>query len=166
MARDEAQFRQTMAELGPLFDLAAVVELDGVQEWKLVVDEDTVVSVERDTAAGQVVLSVEVAAVPAEKTRDLLEMLLIYNGQWIQTGGIRMSLTEPGGLVVQSVELFDDALDLSTLATVLKNFLDIRAGWRTIIDPAAQSARIDAMGSEAAEPSETAQAIPPGSIRV
>lgn len=163
MARDAAQFTQMMAELGPLFDLAAVIELDGGREWKLAVDEDNLVSVELDPVTGSLVLSADIASLPADKTRDFLEMLLIYNGQWAQTGGVRMSLTEPGGLVVQSVELFGDALDLSTLATVLKNFLDIRAGWRTVMDPGAQSARLEVKGGEQGEAAPTA---PPGSIRV
>jgi hypothetical protein len=166
MARDRAQFSQMMAELGPLFDLAAVLELDQDQGWKLAVDEDTVVSVERDSDTGKVVLSVEVAVVPAETTRELMEMLLVYNGQWARTGGVRMSLAAPGGTVVQSVDLSDAALDLSALATVLKNFLDIRAGWRTIIDPAGQSTRLAPPLGEENESGETPPAAPPGSIRV
>ena len=124
---------QVMTEIGPLLELGAVIESDDGDGWILVVDEDNSVLVELDETEERILLSAD-AGLPDDDARPrLYEMLLAYNRQWHATGGIRMALEEPGGEVVQMLELPVAGLGVTRLAQVFVAFLEVLAGWRTIV---------------------------------
>ncbi len=122
-----------MSEIGPLLELAAVIESDDGDGWILAIDEDDGVLVELDDEEGRIFLSAE-AGVPDDEARPgLYETLLVYNAQWHASGGVRMALDEPGGAVVQMLELPAAGLDASRLAQVFVAFLQALSGWRAVV---------------------------------
>jgi hypothetical protein len=122
-----------MADLGPLLELLEVTEFAKENVWTLVVDEQTTVFADYDDGFGRVTLSADVAEVPPGGRERLYELLLTYNNQWSETGGVRMGLDAPGGSVVQMVDLPADGLDLPQLQAVVGNFVDKIRAWREIV---------------------------------
>lgn len=141
MTRDGAavssreQVSTVMAEVGPLVDLAAVSEYDedgGV--WTLTVDEETTLVAEWDEAGRALVLSAEAGRPPAGGDRlALYELLLEYNGQWRESGGLVLTLDEPGGVVVQHCRLNAEGLDAGRLAGTVAGFVEALLAWRGIV---------------------------------
>ena len=122
-----------MSEIGPLLELAAVVESDDGDGWILAIEEDDGVLVELDEAEGRIFLSAE-AGLPDDEARPgLYETLLVYNAQWHASGGVRMALDAPGGEVMQILELPAAGLDAARLAQVFVAFLEVLAGWRAVV---------------------------------
>lgn len=129
----KTQAHQLMSEIGPLLDLVGVVESDDGQAWMLIVDDQDALSVDLDDARGRLVIAAEVGT-PGETGRArLCELLLAYNAQWEISGGVRMALDEPGGRVLQLLDLAAEGLDASQLAEVLARFLEIRLGWMQVV---------------------------------
>ena len=122
-----------MSEIGPLLEVAAVIEADDGDGWILAIEEDDSVLVELDEAEGRLFLSAE-AGLPDDEARPgLYETLLVYNAQWYASGGVRMALDEPGGEVVQMLELPAAGLEASRLAQVFVAFLEVLSGWREVV---------------------------------
>ena len=132
-----------MRAIGPQLDLLEVTEFEDGKVWTLVVDETTVLFADYDDAHNRLVLSADVAQAPEAGRLQLYELLLQYNNQWSETGGLRMAL-DPGGGVVQLFELPVTDLDLVGLQTVVTRFVDVLGAWREIVS------RADAAGAEPA----------------
>ena len=123
---------QLMSEIGPLLELAAVIESDDGDGWILAIDEDDSVLVELDEAEGRIFLSAEVGLPDDAARPGLYETLLVYNAQWHTSGGVRMALDAPGGEVMQILELPAAGLDAARLAQVFVAFLEVLSGWRAV----------------------------------
>lgn len=123
---------QLMSEIGPL-ELGAIIESNEGDGWVLAIDEDDGVLVELDEAEERIFLSAD-AGLPAGDARPgLYETLLVYNAQWEASGGIRTALDEPGGGVVQMLELRAAGLDTARLTQVFVAFLETLSAWRAIV---------------------------------
>jgi hypothetical protein len=146
----KTQANQLMSEIGPLLDLVGVVESDDGHAWLLIVDEDDALSVELDDARGSLVIAADVGTPGEAGQAQLYELLLAYNALWDVSGGVYMALDEPGGRVLQLLDLPAEGLDPSRLAEVLARFLEIRLGWMQVVS---------AIGAGAA-PSEVEEMIP------
>ena len=125
---------QLLAEVGPLLDLEGIIAFDEESLWTLAVDDETLVLVECQEAAGQLLISAEIAPLPPGSGASLLETLLIYNDQHRRTGGIRLALDGPGGAVIQSLDLAVADLDASKLTRVVQNFTALLRLWREILN--------------------------------
>ena len=145
---------QVMAEIGPLLELGAVIESDDGDGWILAIDEHESVLVELDETEERILLSAGAGLPPDDARPRLYEMLLAYNREWHATGGICMALEEPGGEVVQMLELPVAGLDVARLAQVFVAFLEILTGWCTVV--AAQAGAGDRSG----------ESVPDGGIQV
>ena len=128
-----------MSELGPLLELAEITEFTEEATWMLIVDEDTVLIADYDSAATRLYLSADVATPPDDKRTAIYEMLLQYNLSFRETGGMRMSLDGPGGMVVQSCDLWTHHLDLDVLQTVVVNFIEKLHIWREQVSSGASN---------------------------
>ncbi len=124
---------QLMSEIGPLLELGAVIESDDGDGWILAFDEDDGALIELDEDEGRIFLSAEAGRPDNEARPQLYETLLIYNAQWSASGGVRMALDEPGGAVVQMLELPAAELDAARLSQVFAAFLEVLSGWRAIV---------------------------------
>jgi hypothetical protein len=122
--------QHVMTEIGPLLEIEEVVEYPAQSLWTLTIDTGTVVFAEYDEASGQVILSVDVGALPSERRAELHDVLLRYNGRWEDTGGIWMSLDADGEMVQQTALIPAAHLDTRGLHVTLMNFLDVLGHWR------------------------------------
>ena len=126
----KAQVRALVAEIGPLLELGEVTAFDAEDLWTLVVDGETVLFLDYEQGQERLWLSGEVATPPPSERARLHETLLTYNHRWRDTGGLRMSLDGEGGAVVLSYDMPAAGLELSRLAMVVTNFLDVLRAWR------------------------------------
>jgi hypothetical protein len=129
----KAHLQGLMAEIGPLLELGEVVAFDDQAVWTLVVDTETVVFADYDEADERLWLSAEIGPPPAGSDRaGLYETLLTYNNSWRETGGLRVSLDEPGagGALSLAYDLPAAALELSRFRLALAGFLDALRAWR------------------------------------
>ncbi|MCG8650748.1 MAG: type III secretion system chaperone [Pirellulales bacterium] len=125
--------RQLVGETAQLLDLKDFVESDDDSTWLLVVDDDTAVAVELDDSQTRLLLVSDIGLPDEEARTRLLELILAYNSQWGQTGGVWLATDEPGGRVQQMMALSHGELDPPALAGIVVNFLTIQLGWREII---------------------------------
>ena len=128
---------ELMAQVGALMDLMSVVEAEDGAAWILAVDETLAVLAEYDMDSRKLILSAETAVAPEERRAEVYEMLLLFNAQWRDTGGVRMVLEVPGEPVVQVADIAADGLDLVGLQTALGNFIAKAAAWRTLVSEGA-----------------------------
>ena len=141
--------QQIMSEVGPLLEIDEIQEAEDGLAWLLAIEEGFAVLAELDEENERLILSAEIGAPQEAKRTRLYEMLLVYNAQWTQTGGIRMVLDEPGGQVVQMFDLAASNLEVSRLARILVNFVEIGLGWRQIVTESS------GQPSESADPPES-----------
>jgi hypothetical protein len=125
---------EIMAEAGPRLDLLQVREYEDRDLWTLLLDEEILVYADYVADRDMLVLSAEVADLPAEGRAARHELLLQYNNQWAETGGVRMALDGPGGTVVQILEMPAAGLGTQTLGTVLSGFAEVLRNWRPILE--------------------------------
>jgi hypothetical protein len=141
-----------MSEIGPLLDLAEVVEFAECGPWTLAFEDGLVLEVELDDANHRVVLSMEIGDLPPDRASALSATLLQYNLLWRETGGVRFALA--GDSVAQLLDLAVDRADLPTLAVVAKSLHANALRWQTLL-------------SASAPPASVQPALPPGgAIRV
>lgn len=127
------QVSAIMAELGPLMELAAVVEYADAGTWRLDVNDETTVFVELDEDSAVLTLSSEVAALPSSTDLDRLYRLLLQcNGHPERTGGLTLGL-DSEDVVTQSLRMPAAGLDRSGLAETVAGFIQRLDGWRTIV---------------------------------
>jgi hypothetical protein len=133
--------RPLMSEIGPLLELAEVVEFAEQSLWVLVFDDGTWVEVELDAQQQRVLFTNEAGELPADRAEAVCRTLLAASLLWRQTGGLHYALD--GHTVVQMLELPLAQLDLSTMATVLRNLQAGAQRWRAILAaPAAEPGAI------------------------
>ena len=128
---------ELMGQVGSLMDLMSVAEAEDGAAWILAVDETLALLAEYDADGRKLILSAETAVVPEERRVEVYEMLLLFNAQWRDTGGIRMVLEAPGEPVVQMADLAADGLDLVGLQTVLENFIAKALAWQKLVSEGA-----------------------------
>ena len=124
---------EMIAELAALLDLDSVVEEEGRAAWLLRIDETHDLVVEYELDQDQLHFSAEVASVPLDRKEKVYEWLLLYNGCWQETGGMRMALEGPEGPVIQAATVAVSGLDLTTLHLVVSNFFEKLLVWEALL---------------------------------
>lgn len=130
---DVEQVRVLLAELGPVLDLAGVHEQADANTWSLTAQDKTVIFVEFMPDDDRLWLSGEVATPRPEERARLYPLMLQYNAQWQQTGGVRLVLDGPEGAIVQACDIPASGLDLPRLSATVRDFRDMLDGWRQIV---------------------------------
>jgi hypothetical protein len=123
-----------MSEIGPLLNLAEVIEYNKDNFWILTLDDETLVEVDYSDDFKRIVLSVEIGAPPEVKRYGIYEFVLQYNYLWRDTGGARLALDGPAGKVVYLFELPTTDLDINRLSTTLENLFEHLKTWKKIIN--------------------------------
>ena len=148
------QVRLLLKELGPALELGAIQELPGGNAWGLATRESLIVFLEYMPDDDRLWLSAEAGTPRAEDHAALFPLMLQYNAQWRQTGGVRLALDAADGAVVLAYDVPVAGLDLPELCAVIRNFHDMLEGWSTIVSgggraataPASDDKRIAASG--------------------
>jgi hypothetical protein len=130
---DSERVRTLMTDIGPAMDLADVSEAADGGPWALGDQDGTVIYVENIPEEDRLWLSADVGAPRAEERTRLYELILLYNAQWRQKGGVRIVLDAPEGRIVQAFDVVASGLDVPRLRTLLVNFRRTLDGWRKIV---------------------------------
>jgi hypothetical protein len=133
MMTDSERVRSLLTDIGPAMDLAGVSEMADGGPWALGDQDGTVIHVEHMAEDDRLWLSADVGTPRAEDRLRLYELILLYNAQWQQTGGVRIALDSPDGRIVQAYDVAASGLDVTRLRTLLGNFRRTLDGWRTIV---------------------------------
>ena len=131
------QIRALMQELGQVLDFAEVAERAETRTWSLTTRDGAILFVELAADGERLWLSAE-AGVPRPSDRErLYPLMLQYNAQWQQTGGVRLALDGPEGAAVLAYDMPVTGLGVPPLCTVIANYLVMLGGWRRIVAGAA-----------------------------
>ncbi len=122
-----------MEELGPVMpEVTTVAQLEE-HEWVVVWQEDAVVSLHFDSRDSFLHFSLHVGVPESEQRLSAYEALLMYNFLGISTGGVRMSLDGPGGMVVQEYGCASRDIDLTRIQGILRGFVTKGYLWREML---------------------------------
>lgn len=141
MTDDSSAFQNLMAQVGPALELARVTAYAEDDAWSLVFDDEigSTIDAEWNESTESVVLTAEVATVPAPARARAFEALLQYNYFWSEHGGVRTALANSSGDVVLLFDLPLAGLDLPRLCEVLSNLNKIAASCRTVLTAVAEA---------------------------
>jgi len=73
----------------------------------------------------RMVFSSEIGTVADDQELPVYEALLCYNLLWKDTGGVKIGLAGPKGILIATTELLLDGLTLMTFQEALTNFTNI-----------------------------------------
>ncbi|MEM1385784.1 MAG: type III secretion system chaperone [Pseudomonadota bacterium] len=110
-------------------DFAALFAVEEGVSWVAAAADETALALEWNADARRLVLSADIAPLGEETDAALLRLLLGYNGNWRETGGLRIAL-DRGDVAQLVLDLPSDTLDASWLAAVLTGFAEALNSWR------------------------------------
>lgn len=154
------QVQQLIEELGPATSEVEAVQQSDEAAWEAAFANDLIVQIEFDEGRQTVVFTADLGPLPSEHQVASLMNLMIFNGAWTATGGLRMGLDAPDGHVLLMFDLSAAALSLQTLQDYLSAFANHASTWQAVIPVGFGSASPAAMDREFHE-----SALPAG-IRV
>lgn len=154
------QVQQLIEELGPATSEVAAVQQSDEASWEAAFADDTIVQIEFDEGRQTLVFTADLGPLPSEQQAASLMNLMIFNGAWTATGGLRMGLDAPDGHVLLMFDLSAAALSLQTLQDYLSAFANHASTWQAVIPSGFGSIITGAAGGEFHE-----SALPSG-IRV
>jgi len=125
------QFQACMAALGPLVgEIEDVTEGPDSNEWRLDLEDGSVIEIEYDEARQRFALSADLGALPHEHRAHTCEVLLTFNLLWQDELPVRMAIGSPGEHAVQVAELPATAFDPTNFHHHVSGFLALAARWR------------------------------------
>jgi hypothetical protein len=127
------QIQLLMEELGPSTEAVNEVRRDGDTAWFVGLEEEMAVGLDFVEAQGKLVLSVSLGAPAPDSKSDCHEFVLVFNFNWVQSGGLKIGLEAPEGDYVLMFELNAAHLDLPTLQQTLLNLAQNARAWRQLI---------------------------------
>lgn len=132
---DRQTIDSILTEIGPLVDAGEVscLEGDGPDIWTIAFEDDSTCQIEPVGDHGRHMLSSAVAPIPVESRLELYEMLLIYNDQIEQTGGVQMALDAADGDVIMSVTLDAEEIEAQALSAAITSFRALRERWVEVV---------------------------------
>jgi len=154
MAQEKEQLNIILTELGERFQLMEVTAFNEDNLWTLALNENTVIFLDLDESRDRVVFSADVGFASEESRNDLYSLVLQYNYQWRQTGGARFAIDQEHCLTLL-YDISTDTIEISHIATVLQNYIELIMSWRHIIVESGKktedsvSANVDAVSSTA-----------------
>lgn len=130
---DKQRLQMLLVEVGPLLDNAAIVELDDLNNWLILLDDQLQLFAEYIPDQRRLYLSADVGDPPEEKRLEIYSMLLQFNLQWQESSGLRFAIDSPGGTVVQVFDVALDSLDATQLQSAIAGFLEMLIAWRKVV---------------------------------
>lgn len=127
------QIQLLIEELGPATDEVMEVQQEGESAWTVFFDEETGIGLDFIEDQNKLVFSMDLGILPEERKASSYEFILIYNFNWVQSGGIKMGLDASEGNIVMMFELNASSLDLQMLQNILLSFIEKGKSWRELI---------------------------------
>ena len=119
------KFQIMMEEVGPeVSDIETVIQ-NKDRDWAIQFVDELVVMIEQLEHPDRMVFSSEIGTVADDQELPIYEALLCYNLLWKDTGGVKIGLAGPKGILIVTTELLLDGLTLMTFQEALTNFTNI-----------------------------------------
>jgi len=119
------KIQDLICQIGPVFpDIDAVIQTED-PSWAIQFVDELVVMIEQLEHPDRMVISSEIGTVADDQELPIYEALLCYNLLWKDTGGVKIGLAGPKGILIVTSELLLDGLTLMTFQEALTNFTNI-----------------------------------------
>ena len=119
------KIQDLISQIGPVFlDIDAVIQTED-PSWAFQFVDELVVMIEQLEHPDRIVFSSEIGTVADDQELPVYEALLCYNLLWKDTGGVKIGLAGPKGILIVTTELLLDGLTLMTFQEALTNFTNI-----------------------------------------
>ena len=119
------KIQDLISQIGPVFpDIDAVIQTED-PSWAIQFVDELVVMIEQLEHPDRMVFSSEIGTVADDQELPIYEALLCYNLLWKDTGGVKIGLAGPKGILIVTTELLLDGLTLMTFQEALTNFTNI-----------------------------------------
>lgn len=119
------KIQDLISQIGPVFpDIDAVIQTED-PSWAIQFVDELVVMIEQLEHPDRMVFSSEIGTVADDQELPIYEALLCYNLLWKETGGVKIGLAGPKGILIVTTELLLDGLTLMTFQEALTNFTNI-----------------------------------------
>jgi hypothetical protein len=119
------KIQDLISQIGPVFpDIDAVIQTED-PSWAIQFVDELVVMIEQLENPDRMVFSSEIGAVTDDQELPVYEALLCYNLLWKDTGGVKIGLAGPKGILIVTTELLLDGLTLMSCQEALTNFTNI-----------------------------------------
>ncbi len=119
------KIQDLISQIGPVFpDIDAVIQTED-PSWAIQFVDELVVMIEQLEHPDRMVFSSEIGTVADDQELPVYEALLCYNLLWKDTGGVKIGLAGPKGILIVTTELLLDGLTLMTFQEALTNFTNI-----------------------------------------
>ena len=151
-----------LAEAGSELDLGGVIGFEDMDTWQIALDDEaeTVITLERVSDGSLLVVSAEIGSPPAERLLETYDYALTFNGLWAETGGARLALDAPGGMLTLLREMAVSELSLQSFVTRLAAFATLVKAQQLVINQGISGEAGDAPSPDPAGAPET------GALRV
>lgn len=127
------QIQLLMEELGPAMDEVTDILREADTSWTIALEDETVIGLDLVAEQEKLVLSTELGEPPEERRAFCNEFFMVYNFNWVQSGGVKIGLESPNGEYVMMFELNAAGLSLQTLQMVIANMARQSLAWRELI---------------------------------
>ena len=119
------KIQDLISQIGPVFpDIDAVIQTED-PSWAIQFVDELVVMIEQLEHPDRMVFSSEIGTVADDQELPIYEALLCYNLLWKDTGGVKIGLAGPKGILIVTSELLLDGLTLMKFQEALTNFTNI-----------------------------------------
>ena len=119
------KIQDLISQIGPVFpDIDAVIQTED-PSWAIQFVDELFVMIEQLEHPDRMVFSSEIGTVADDQELPIYEALLCYNLLWKDTGGVKIGLAGPKGILIVTTELLLDGLTLMTFQEALTNFTNI-----------------------------------------
>ena len=119
------KIQDLISQIGPVFpDIDAVIQTED-PSWAIQFVDELVVMIEQLEHPDRMVFSSEIGTVADDQELPVYEALLCYNLLWKDTGGVKIGLAGPKGILIVTTELLLDGLTLMSFQEALTNFTNI-----------------------------------------
>ncbi len=128
------QIQQLIQELGPSMpEIDAVVQTEE-PSWAIQFSDETILIIEPADDPSRMVVSAELGAASAARQRAIYETLLCYNLMWRESGGVKVGLAGPQGMLIISTDVCIEGMSLMDFQEALNQFLKITRAWAQYVE--------------------------------
>ncbi len=127
------QFRDILLEAVPVMEGAQALLRQDDTSWILAFSDEVAVELHVDEHMSKLVLCMPLGRARDEQSAATHRALLVANGLWRETGGLRFALDSPDGEIEQCLDLNLNEISMQGLIAILQDFTDRGQVWREII---------------------------------
>jgi len=130
------QIEQLVKQLGPVMpEIDAIVQTEE-PSWAVQFSDETILLFEASEDPARIVISTELGAAAEAQQRALYKTMLCYNLMWRDSGGVKIGLAGPQGVLIISTDVCIEGLTLQDFQQQIQSFLKIARSWTQYVGKA------------------------------